>query len=197
MSWFAPKSGLNFACTACGRCCRGAGGHVFVNSAEVTALARQLNVERARFEREFMLAARPGQPRSLKARADGRACIFLDDDDKTCQVYRSRPTQCRTYPFWPLNVLSEYDWQAESQRCEGIRAEPVPASEHEQSEADLVDSREVLLNMVVHEIHSGYLRAESTCVSQENEGRASSESATYDSTRELRRQANRARQIGR
>lgn len=31
-----------------------------------------------------------------------------------------RGPQCRTYPFWPEIVLSEYDWAAEGQRCEGV-----------------------------------------------------------------------------
>lgn len=29
-------------------------------------------------------------------------CVFLKD--KRCEVYEARPTQCRTWPFWPENM---------------------------------------------------------------------------------------------
>ena len=33
---------------------------------------------------------------------DQSDCMFLKN--KRCEVYPSRPTQCRTWPFWPENM---------------------------------------------------------------------------------------------
>jgi Fe-S-cluster containining protein len=46
-------------------------------------------------------------------------CIFWDDSGG-CQVYASRPTQCRTYPFWKANLQTELDWKAEKRPCPGV-----------------------------------------------------------------------------
>ncbi len=32
----------------------------------------------------------------------------------------SRPTQCRTYPFWASNIIGPSEWEAEAASCEGI-----------------------------------------------------------------------------
>lgn len=45
-------------------------------------------------------------------------CIFLRD--KKCLVYGARPTQCRTFPFWPENLSSAQMWESLKDRCEGI-----------------------------------------------------------------------------
>ena len=44
-------------------------------------------------------------------------CVFWDNG---CTIYPVRPTQCRTYPFWPENVESKEEWEAEDERCPGI-----------------------------------------------------------------------------
>ena len=41
-------------------------------------------------------------------------CIFLDDDGKKCTIYEARPTQCRTYPYWPRLMNNETAWIDES-----------------------------------------------------------------------------------
>ena len=47
--------------------------------------------------------------------------IFLKD--KKCQIYSVRPTQCRTFPWWPQNLKSEKEWQEAARYCEGIHPE--------------------------------------------------------------------------
>ena len=56
-------------------------------------------------------------------------CIFLKD--KKCGVYQARPSQCRTFPWWPENLKSEESWQSAAQECEGIRPDAplIPYSE--------------------------------------------------------------------
>ena len=50
--------------------------------------------------------------------SDGR-CTFLDRANQ-CRIYRVRPKQCRTYPFWPEVLASRSSWRSEAETCEGI-----------------------------------------------------------------------------
>ena len=66
---------------------------------------------------------------SLRERVleDGRHdCVFLDrvsvPGRAVCGVYRTRPGQCRTWPFWPENLSSRRAWDAAKRRtpCPGM-----------------------------------------------------------------------------
>jgi hypothetical protein len=35
-------------------------------------------------------------------------------------VYDGRPAQCRTFPFWTLNLRSEEAWNRAARDCQGI-----------------------------------------------------------------------------
>lgn len=41
-------------------------------------------------------------------------CIFLGPDSKTCSIYKQRPAQCRTYPYWPRLIATPETWQDEA-----------------------------------------------------------------------------------
>lgn len=45
--WYAD--GLKFKCTGCGDCCTGAPGYVWVNKAEIEAIAADISMEVAEF----------------------------------------------------------------------------------------------------------------------------------------------------
>ena len=63
--WYAD--GLRFQCTQCGDCCTGAEGYVWVNQAEIDAMAARLGMTPADFEAAHVY--RVGIRRSLKHRA--------------------------------------------------------------------------------------------------------------------------------
>jgi Fe-S-cluster containining protein len=49
---------------------------------------------------------------------DSESCQFLRD--KKCSIYEARPTQCRTWPFWP-EVLNAKCWDKEvASFCPGV-----------------------------------------------------------------------------
>ena len=50
--WYA--AGLRFQCTGCGNCCTGAPGHVWVNQAEIEALAAHLGTTIDEFEARYV-----------------------------------------------------------------------------------------------------------------------------------------------
>jgi hypothetical protein len=112
--WY--HAGLNFECTACGNCCTGAPGAVWVNKEEMAALAAQLNLPVDEFEERFV--RRIGVRRSLLEFPNGD-CIFFDSEKRTCKVYDARPRQCRTFPFWGSILKSPESWKRMCEDCPG------------------------------------------------------------------------------
>lgn len=112
--WF--KDGLRFKCTQCGDCCTGAPGYVWVNKAEIEALAAKVGLETAEFARRYVRDV--GVRKSLIEFPNGD-CVFFDGQTRKCQVYDARPRQCRTWPFWESNIRTEEAWQQTCAVCPG------------------------------------------------------------------------------
>ena len=112
--WY--KDGLRFRCTACGNCCTGAPGYVWINQAEIVAMAKEVGLSVEQFEARYV---RPiGIRRSLVEYANGD-CVFFDGKSRKCAVYKSRPRQCRTWPFWKSNLANPQAWEEMCQSCPG------------------------------------------------------------------------------
>ncbi len=110
---------LRFECTSCGKCCRirGEYAYVYVNDAEVKALAKLLDVPRKTFRSRYTKVDEGGWRELL---FEGDRCIFLDGETNQCTVYEARPFQCRTFPFW-TTFVDENGWTDEVRAmCEGI-----------------------------------------------------------------------------
>ncbi len=106
MTWY--EKGLRFTCTQCGKCCKGPEpGFVWVTPDEIAALAKRLDMTEDEFGRRYL--RRIGITFSLVERAN-HDCIFWDDE-KGCTVYEDRPSQCRTFPFWPEFVIDRDAWR--------------------------------------------------------------------------------------
>jgi Fe-S-cluster containining protein len=118
--WF--KDGLRFHCTQCGDCCTGAPGYVWVNKAEIEALAAKVGLEIAEFERKYVREV--GVRNSLIEFANGD-CVFFDGQTRKCKVYDARPRQCRTWPFWESNIKTEEDWRQTCAVCPGSGQGPI------------------------------------------------------------------------
>jgi Fe-S-cluster containining protein len=112
--WF--HEGLKFSCTGCGDCCTGAPGYVWVNKAELAALAKAIGIDVAEFERRYV--RKVGIRKSLLEWSNGD-CVFLHRQSGVCEVYEARPRQCRTWPFWSSNLVSPATWADAAERCPG------------------------------------------------------------------------------
>ena len=122
--WYAD--GLNFECTGCGQCCTGAPGYAWVNEEEMIAIASHLDLSLHEFTRRFL--RRVDGRYSLLEHHKTYDCVFLKN--KKCEIYPVRPTQCRTFPWWPQTLKTQEEWEEAAIRCEGIR-QHAPLVTHE------------------------------------------------------------------
>jgi len=118
------ERGLRFECTMCGACCTGPPGYVLVSDAECAALARRLGLSVERFVAEHTHTTGKGRSLNERETEHGFDCIFLDRESvpgrAVCGVYEDRPTQCRTWPFWPENVRTPRQWDRTGAICPGV-----------------------------------------------------------------------------
>jgi len=124
---FWAKDGLRFECTGCGDCCTGAPGYVWVNGAEIRALAKAVGLSVEEFEATYI--RKVGVRRSL-IEYDNGDCVLFDTEQRHCMAYDARPRQCRTWPFWDSTAGTEDDWEETCRECPDCGRGPlIPAEE--------------------------------------------------------------------
>lgn len=110
------KTAYRFECTGCGKCCTGGGSYVVeVSRAEQQRIRKHLGISWPWFRRRYVFRYDDETESLVMPR--GR-CVFLDSANR-CRIYPARPTQCRTYPWWP-ELMNPRAWRLERRRCEGI-----------------------------------------------------------------------------
>lgn len=113
-SWW--KDGIRFECQGSGRCCvsRDGYGYVYVTLEDRRRFADYFKMTVKEFTKEYC----EKDDGIWKIRDFTAACRFLKDN--RCSVYEARPTQCRTWPFWP-ETLQARAWNKEvAAYCPGV-----------------------------------------------------------------------------
>jgi len=116
--WY--QAGLRFECTQCGNCCSGDPGYVWVTKDDIGRISRFLSLPDAdRPDRRYFRRVRFRH--SLREKPDGD-CVFLKREagKALCVIYAVRPLQCRTWPFWALNLRSSEMWNEAHRKCPGM-----------------------------------------------------------------------------
>jgi Fe-S-cluster containining protein len=130
LPWY--KDGLKFKCTACGKCCTGSKGLIFVTEDEIIGMAAFLKITPAFFKQRYLRLRNNRyvlvEKKSMTA-PGSFDCIFLKD--KKCEVYGERPLQCRTYPWWPENLNSKESFALAALECEGVNDDAPVVPLHE------------------------------------------------------------------
>ena len=111
------EKGIQFECQGSGRCCvsRDEYGFVYMTKEDRIRMAKSLNLTTRQFTKDYCKKA-DGIHHLIEGE-QGR-CYFLEDNK--CGVYEGRPTQCRTWPFWP-EVMAAKVWKKEvAAYCPGI-----------------------------------------------------------------------------
>lgn len=121
--WYAK--GVQFECQGSGQCCvsHGEYGFVYVTANDRKQMAKLRGLTTSEFTRQFCLKEgglfrlRDG-PADDPKKPEAKPCVFLEN--KRCTVYAARPTQCRTWPFWP-ETMSAKSWKKDVVKfCPGV-----------------------------------------------------------------------------
>ena len=102
-------NGIQFECQGSGQCCvsRGGYGAVYLTLEDRRRIAKLLNISTALFTKKY--CDQENEVWKLKD-SPKPECVFLEG--KRCGVYHARPTQCRTWPFWP-EIMNAKAWNSE------------------------------------------------------------------------------------
>ncbi len=134
------KDGVQFECQGSGKCCvsHGEYGEVYMNLADRKRMAKVLNMKLKPFTIKYCHQVDGFW--ALKPNPVGGDCLFLKN--KKCSIYEGRPTQCRTWPFWP-EVMNARTWKKEiATFCPGVgkgrmhTAEEIKAAIAEQTQSE-------------------------------------------------------------
>lgn len=119
--WYS--GGLKFSCTQCGRCCTGPPGYVWFSPEEARDIADYLNINEDKFLQSYAHQIKGRWSLNEIQRGREHDCVFLartPQGQATCSIYSVRPTQCRTWPFWPENLSTPTQWRRVARSCPGV-----------------------------------------------------------------------------
>jgi len=134
--FYEKAGGLRFACTRCGNCCVRP-GPVFFTGGDLQRAAAHLGVTPAAFRRAHGVTLIDGAE-AIPGR-DDRPCVFYDPATG-CTIYEGRPTQCRTWPFWPEVVTRARSWHKAARDCPGMNQGPLHTPEDVRESLDDCDT---------------------------------------------------------
>ncbi len=105
-----------FLCQQSGKCCK-ADGFVYVNSTHIKNMAAELDISENEFRQKFVTNE---NGYDLIASPSFNQKCFLDCNNQ-CQVYKSRPNPCKSYPDWDSIWESEAALNKEQLMCKGLQ----------------------------------------------------------------------------
>ena len=111
---------LRFACQpGCTKCCD-MEGYVYLSEDDLRRAAEFVHMSAKAFEAKYVY--RTAHQRRLRKPRD-KQCPFLLSDG--CSIHPAKPTQCRTFPFWPEVVERRSTWNETGRYCPGIGKGPL------------------------------------------------------------------------
>ena len=111
---------VRFTCQAgCINCCDQK-GYVYLTEDDVKRAAKFVRMTPADFEAKYIYRTRH-EIRFRKPRK--KQCSFLEGHG--CSIHPAKPTQCRTFPYWPEILERKQTWNRTAQYCPGIGKGPL------------------------------------------------------------------------
>jgi len=114
-------SGLKFSCKRCSACCRYDEGFVFLSENDLEKLSESLKTDRNSFLSVYcrwVIDWNGDEVLSLKEKSN-KDCILWNSG---CTVYKDRPIQCITFPFWKSILISAKNWETAASGCPGMNS---------------------------------------------------------------------------
>ncbi len=129
------SEGVRFECQGSGKCCvsHGQYGFVFFTLADRQRAAKFFKISTREFTKKYCDKDQNGHFH-LKEETSKTDCLFLKN--ARCTIYSARPTQCKTWPFWP-EVMGPKTWARDvAAFCPGVGKGPVISAEEIQKQLD-------------------------------------------------------------
>ncbi len=92
---------------------------VYLTESDLIRAAKFVGMTARAFEKKYVYRT-AHQMRFRKPRE--KQCPFLttEGEGRGCDIHPAKPTQCRTFPFWPELVENPLSWKATARYCPGI-----------------------------------------------------------------------------
>jgi hypothetical protein len=120
MDRFGMNDGLRFQCQpGCTACCEQK-GFVYLTEADIARAADFLSLTPREFEKKYVYRTRHRMRLRVPRKSN---CHFLRDGG--CSIHPGKPTQCRTFPFWPELIHVWGEWKKTARYCPGIGVGPL------------------------------------------------------------------------
>ena len=113
------EKGIRFECQSSGNCCvsRGSYGYVYLSKKDIKTLSIGFKTSEKNFIKKYCQKT-DGFIHLKELKKNRGNCIFLKNNK--CSVYKSRPIQCRTWPFWNENMNAK-TWNLDiAKNCPGV-----------------------------------------------------------------------------
>ena len=113
------NNGIKFSCQNSGNCCvsRGNHGYVYLSKDDLNKLANLFNQNKNEFKKKYCKITNGFIHLKEFIKNKGN-CLFLINN--RCSVYRARPIQCRTWPFWNENMNAKTWYKEIALFCPGV-----------------------------------------------------------------------------
>ena len=143
------KNGIRFECQGTGNCCvsRNSYGFVYLSDVDIKRFSKFFKITQKKFKDKYCQITNGFIHLSEKSKLNGN-CIFLKN--KKCTVYTSRPSQCRTLPFWKDNMNVKVWNQDISINCPGVgKGKIIKRKEIDKLlKEDLINEKSILKNRI-------------------------------------------------
>lgn len=113
--------GLSFECQQCSHCCCDEPGFVYLSREDLDNILALLAIPEQDFIDQFcrFVPFYDGSEVLCLKEKENYDCIF-QNKGKGCEIYKARPVQCSTYPFWSFIIKNKKAWEDEAKECPGI-----------------------------------------------------------------------------
>ena len=146
------KEGIKFECQSSGNCCvsRGSYGFVYLSLKDIKRFSIFFNLFIDEFKSKYCQITDGFIHLYEKNKKKGNF-IFLKN--KKCSIYSSRPSQCRTWPFWNENMNAKVWNEDISINCPGIGKGDIikPKKIASFLKKDLENEKNILKKRVIHQ----------------------------------------------
>jgi Fe-S-cluster containining protein len=115
------EKGLHFECQQCSHCCCDEPGFVYLSWNDLERLLYLTNLSKDEFIEKYcrFVPFYDGSEVLCLKEKENYDCIFQQKPNG-CLVYKARPVQCSTYPFWSFIIKNKETWESEATECPGI-----------------------------------------------------------------------------